>query len=143
MLTLAVLMPLLWLGWLVLIDWVPLFPLNDLRADNARQRLIAAAANYPVPLLIAGAIALHRTWSLAAALALCLLCLAGHLWSWWVPYLGFGTAAQREVYERDYRRTWKILPTTGRAVVIDVQHMVVGLGTLAMIATTLTVMLGG
>lgn len=141
MLTLAVLMPLLWLGWLVLIDWIPMFPLNDLRADNVRQRRIAAVANYPVPLLIAGAVALQRPWSSAVALALCLLCLAGHLWSWWLPYFGLGTASQRETYDREYRRTWKLLPTAGRAVVIDVQHMVVGIGALAMIATTLAAML--
>ncbi|WP_370938276.1 hypothetical protein [Amycolatopsis sp. cg13] len=44
----------LWLAWLVLTEWVPMFPLNDLAPGNLRPRL------------------------LAAALALCVLILAGH-----------------------------------------------------------------
>lgn len=40
-------------------------------------------------------------------------------------------------------RTWKLLPTHGHSVVIDVQHMVVGLLTLAMCGTTLAATLGG
>ena len=142
MTTIATLIPLVWLGWLVVIDWVPLFPLNDLRPDNVRDRRLAALVNYPVPLLIAGAVALHHTWSLIVAVALCGLCLAGHVWNWWLPYFGPATAAQRQAYQRDYHRTWKLLPTDGRAVVIDVQHMVVGIGAVAMAATSLAVMLG-
>jgi hypothetical protein len=139
----AVLVPLLWLGWLALIDWVPLFPLNDLRPDNRRDRRVAAAVNYPVPLLIAGGIALGQRWSAWAALVLCGLCLAGHVANWWLPYAGLSTAGQREAYARDYARTWKLLPERGRTVVIDVQHMVVGALTLLMCATTLAATLAG
>jgi hypothetical protein len=135
--TIAVLVPLLWLGWLALIDWVPLFPLNDLRADNVRERRVAALANYPVPVLIAAGVAVGQGWSLLAALALSALCVVGHVVSWWLPYFGLGTAGQRETYAREYARTWKVLPTAGHAVVIDVQHLVVGALTLAMLGTTL------
>jgi hypothetical protein len=143
MMTTALLAPVVWLGWLALIDWVPLAPLNDLRPDNRRERRIAAAVNYPVPVLITGGIAVGQDWSRTTALVLCGLCLAGHLANWWLPYLGLSTAGQREAYARDYARTWKVLPTRGRAVVIDVQHMVVGLLTLAMSATTLAATLAG
>lgn len=141
MTALAVVLPLIWLAWLALTEWVPMFPLNDLAAGNLRRRLLAAAINYPFPLLIAGGIALHRTWSLVAALTLCGLILAGHLANWWVPYFGLSSAAQRETYRQDYSRTWKILPTEGHGVVIDVQHLVVGLLSLAMTATTLAAMM--
>ncbi|WP_409181325.1 hypothetical protein F9C11_33305 [Amycolatopsis sp. VS8301801F10] len=133
----AVAVPLLWLAWLVLTEWVPMFPLNDLAPGNLRPRLLAAAINYPFPLLIAAGVALHRPWSSIAALALCALILAGHVASWWLPYFGISTAAQREVYARDYARTRKILPTAGHDVVPDVQHLVVGLLTLVMFGTTL------
>lgn len=129
--------PLLWLGWLVLTDWVPMFPLNDLRPDNRAARRTAALINYPVPLLIAAGTVLHRPWSTGVALALCGLTLAGHLASWWLPYLGLSTAGQRAAYRRDYARTVKLLPTAGHDVVIDVQHMVVGALTLLMTAGTL------
>lgn len=135
----AITLPLVWLAWLALTEWVPLAPLNDLSNGNLRPRLLAAAINYPFPLLIAGGVALGEPWSLITASALCGLILVGHVTSWWLPYLGVSSKAQREVYARDYANTLKILPTEGHAVVPDVQHMVVGLLTLAMLVTTLAV----
>ncbi|MGV9296367.1 hypothetical protein [Amycolatopsis sp. NPDC003676] len=35
----AVVVPVLWLAWLVLTEWVPMFPLNDLAPGNLRPRL--------------------------------------------------------------------------------------------------------
>jgi len=139
--TFAIVVPFVWLGWLVLTDWVPMFPLNDLSGANAKGRALAAAINYPFPLLIAGGLALHRPWSLAAATLLCVLVMAGHVRSWWLPYFGFATDEQRELYRREYGRTLKILPTEGRAVVVDVQHLVVGVLSLLMLAATIIVTL--
>ncbi|SDI97232.1 hypothetical protein [Nonomuraea jiangxiensis] len=133
----AMLAPLVWLGWLVLIDWVPMFPLNDLAAISAEDRALAALANYPIPLLIAGAVALDRTWTRITAIVLSTLCLAGHLMSWWIPYFGPATAAQRADYQKYYTETLRFLPTAGHDVVIDVQHTVVALLTLAMLAATI------
>ncbi|MEU1392130.1 MULTISPECIES: hypothetical protein [unclassified Nonomuraea] len=141
MIAVAVTVPLVWLAWLVVTDWVPMFPLNDLSGANVRGRALAAAINYPFPLLIAAGIGLHRTWSLIAATVLCVLVMAGHVRSWWLPYFGTATAEQRELYQREYSRTCKILPTAGHAVVIDVQHMVVGVLSLLMLATTIVVTL--
>ncbi|MEV0227888.1 hypothetical protein [Nonomuraea sp. NPDC050786] len=141
--TIALVVPFLWLAWLVVTEWVPMFPLNDLTGDNVRHRVLAAAINYPFPLLIAAGIALGRTWSLVTATALCALILIGHVTSWWLPYFGVSTAEQRATYRRDYARTLKLLPTEGHDVVIDVQHMVVGLLSLIMMATTLVVTLAG
>ncbi|RSN01817.1 hypothetical protein DMB42_37215 [Nonomuraea sp. WAC 01424] len=141
MTTVAITVPLVWLAWLAVVDWVPLFPLNDLHSGNAKGRLLAAAINYPFPLLIAGGVAVHRTWSLVAATALCVLVVAGHVRSWWLPYFGPATPEQRELYLREYSRTWKVLPTAGHGVVIDVQHMVVGVLSLLMLAATIVVTL--
>jgi uncharacterized membrane protein len=105
--------------------------------------VLAACVNYPFPLLIAAGVALHQTWSLIAATALCVLIVRGHVVSWWLPYFGGGTAAQRETYRREYSRTLKILPSEGHDVVIDVQHLVVGALSVLMLATTLIVTLGG
>ncbi|WP_426503845.1 hypothetical protein ACPPVO_40345 [Dactylosporangium sp. McL0621] len=133
---LGVAVPVVWLLWLVVTEWVPMYPLNDLRRDNFRDRVLAAFINYPFPLFIAAGVAVHRPWSLAVALALCALTVLGHVRSWWVPYFGRTTPEQRERYQREYGRTLKILPTEGHGVVIDVQHMVVGALTAAMLATT-------
>lgn len=139
----AIIVPLVWLGWLMLTEWVPMYPLNDITPGNLRHRLLAASINYPFPLLIAGGVALHQTWSLIAATVLCVLVLIGHVQSWWVPYFGTATPEQRETYVRDYSRTLKIIPTEGHDVVIDVQHLVVGVLSLAMFGTTLAATLAG
>ena len=52
-----------------------------------------------------------------------------------VPYFGCSSAAQREAYRREFARTRKLLPTEGHDVVIDVQHMVVGVITVVMVGT--------
>ncbi|GAA4974428.1 hypothetical protein HD597_009295 [Nonomuraea thailandensis] len=67
-----------------------------------------------------------------------MLILAGHVHNWWLPYLGPSSAAQRELYRREYARTLKILPAEGHGVVPDVQHMVVGALSLIMLVTTLS-----
>ncbi|MFD0888058.1 hypothetical protein ACFQ08_26260 [Streptosporangium algeriense] len=134
----AIVVPFVWLAWLILTEWVPMFPLNDLTPGNLRHRLIAASVNYPIPLLISGGVALHQTWSLVAATVVCCLIIVGHVQSWWLPYFGVSSAAQRELYRTDYARTLKVLPAEGRDVVIDVQHMVVGVLSVVMLATTLT-----
>ena len=135
--TVAIVIPFVWLAWLALTDWAPMFPLNDLSPGNVRTRLLAAAVNYPFPLAVAAGIALDHTWSLVAALVVCLLIMVGHVRSWWLPYFGVSSADQRELYRRDFTRTLKILPAEGHDVVIDVQHMVVGTLSLLMLGTTL------
>jgi hypothetical protein len=137
MITIAIIVPFVWLAWLILTEWLPMFPLNDLGSANVNQRVLAACINYPFPLLIAAGIAVQETWSLVAASAMCGLIMIGHLQNWWLPYFGISSAAQRELYRREYARTLKILPTEGRDVVIDVQHMVVGALSLLMLGTTL------
>ncbi|MGW4642019.1 hypothetical protein ACWEN6_26125 [Sphaerisporangium sp. NPDC004334] len=137
MTTFAIIVPLVWLAWLAVTEWVPMFPLNDLAPGNVGRRLAAAAINYPFPLLIAAGVALHQTWSLVTATLLCYVIMVGHLWNWWVPYFCAATPAQLETYQRDYTRTLKLLRTDGHDVVIDVQHMVVGALSLLMLATTL------
>jgi hypothetical protein len=133
----AIIVPLIWVGWLILTEWVPMFPLNDLEASTARERATTGALNYTVGLVIAGGILIGQTWSLVVAVVVSQLALAGHIASWWVPYFGISSQAQRDAYRREFTRTWKILPTEGHDVVIDVQHMVVGVITLVMVGTTL------
>ncbi|MGV9302020.1 hypothetical protein ACWDLG_01490 [Nonomuraea sp. NPDC003727] len=130
--TLALVTPLVLVAYLVVTEWVPMFPFNDLRSQTVKERLAMAAINYPIFIAIAVAVALNAG---TVALVLSVLTMIGHVTSWWLPYFGFSFAAQREAYQREYARTWKILPTEGRDVVIDVQHMVVGVLCLIMLVS--------
>lgn len=134
----AIFVPLLWVAWLVVTEWVPMFPLNDLESASVKDRAIAAMINYPVGLLVAAGVALHQPWSLIGAAVLSALTIVGNVVNWWLPYFGLiEFPAMRAAYRREYSRTLKIVPTEGHAVVPDVQHMIVGVLCVLMLVTTL------
>jgi hypothetical protein len=121
------------LAWLLITEWVPLPPLNDLEASPPSHRLRAALVNYSVLAVIAAGVATGTVIGAIVAVVLAGAWLLGHVASWWLPYLGLSTAGQRDAYRREYARTLKILPTAGHDVVVDVQHMVVGAITVPMV----------
>ncbi|AHH95446.1 hypothetical protein GCM10010174_59620 [Kutzneria viridogrisea] len=142
--TVAVVLALLWVGWLVLTEWVPMFPLNDLAVSDVGDRVRAALMNYPVGLAIAGGMALGQTWSTVLATVLSGLTIVGNAVCWWLPYFGLiRNEPMRRAYQREYSRTLKVLPTRGRAVVPDLQHVVVTVGCWALFGTCLTATLVG
>ncbi len=124
---------LLMLIWLLVTEWVPLAPLNDLAATSPAERLRVGAVNYSVLVVIAGGVITGTTVGAIVAQVLVVVWLVGHVLSWWLPYFGRSTEAQRAAYRREYSRTLKILPTDGHDVVVDVQHMVVGVLTVPMV----------
>lgn len=140
--TLALLFPSLMLGWLVLTEWVPLYPLNDLAASTPRERAQLAVVNYGTLIAMMVGIASGTQLGAIAAAGLAGLWVIGHIASWWLPYLGVSTADQRDAYQREYARTLKVLPTDGHAVVPDVQHMVVGLILVPMVTSIWMAALG-
>lgn len=124
--TFAVIAPLVLLAYLVVTEWVPMFPWNDLAAQPARRRALAAAINYPVMVLTSALFAVGTTVTTLVAAALCLTVVAGNINSWWFPYFtGRGSASMRRDWEREYGRTLKLLPTAGHVVTPDAQHVVV------------------
>ena len=66
----AAVAPLVWLGWLVLTDSVPMYPLNDLEHRDHHQRAVAAMTTYPAGLLISAGVLIGQGWSLATAVIL-------------------------------------------------------------------------
>ncbi|WP_214412187.1 hypothetical protein [Sphaerisporangium fuscum] len=109
--TLALVTPIVMVIYLAVTEWIPMFPFNDLEGQPVRERLGLAAINYPIFAAISVAVALGAD---VVALILTVLTVIGHVISWWLPYFGFSFAAQRAAYQREYSRTWKILPTEGR-----------------------------
>ncbi|GAA1659474.1 hypothetical protein GCM10009765_06040 [Fodinicola feengrottensis] len=128
--------PLVMLAFLIVTEWVPMFPFNDLAAQPVRRRLFAAAINYPVMALIAVLFAVDVTVSTLIATVLCFTVVAGNINSWWFPYFtGRGNADMRRNWEREYGRTLKLLPTDGHVVTPDAQHLVVTAIAWAMLIT--------
>ena len=123
------------LAWLLVTEWIPLPPLNDLEASTPTHRLQAGLVNYTVLAVIAGGVISGRPLGAVVAVVLAAIWLLGHIVAWWLPYLGLSTASQREAYRREYARTLKVLPAAGHDVVVDVQHMIVGAITLPMVVS--------
>jgi hypothetical protein len=134
---LGVITPLVWLGWLVLTDWVPMYPLNDLEHRDRHQRAVGAMTTYPAGLLVSAGVLIGQSWSLATAVIIAGSVVVGHLAGWWLPYAGVSVGPQRDVYREEYSRTVSVLPRTGHDVVVDVQHMVTGVLGLVMLGTSL------
>jgi hypothetical protein len=132
----ALVAPLVWVGWQVLTDWVAMPPLNDLPSRDRRQRVVSAATTYPIGLLVAAGVLVDETWSLVVALVLAASVVVGHLAGWWLPYAGISVRPQRTIYRREYAHTLRVLPDAGHAVVVDVQHMVTGVLGVVMLVTT-------
>ena len=133
----AAVVPLVWLGWLVLTDWVPMYPLNDLEHRDHHQRAVAAMTTYPAGLLISAGVLIGQGWSLATAVIVAGSVVVGHVAGWWLPYGGVSVGPQRDVYREEYSRTVSVLPRAGHEVVVDVQHMVTGILGLVMLGTSL------
>ncbi len=133
----AAVAPLVWLGWLVLTDWVPMYPLNDLERRDHRQRAVGAVTTYPAGLLVSAGVLIGQSWSLATAVILAGAIVVGHVAGWWLPYAGVSVGPQRDVYREEYSRTVSVLPKAGHDVVVDVQHMVTGVLGLVMLGTSL------
>jgi hypothetical protein len=137
----AVTATVVWLGWLVLTEWVPMYPLNDLRASSRATRARRALLTYPAGLLIIIGIVLDQTWSLVMALVLAIGVVVGHVVYWWMPYLGVAVEPQVEIYQREFLRTVKAVPAEGHLVAVDVQHVVAGVLAVAVLGTTLLALL--
>jgi hypothetical protein len=133
----AAVTPLVWLGWLVLTDWVPMYPVNDLERRDHRQRVVGALTTYPAGLLVSAGVVIGQSWSLVTAVIIAGSVVVGHVAGWWLPYAGVGVGPQRTLYREEYSRTVSVLPKAGHDVVVDVQHMVTGVLGLAMLVTSL------
>lgn len=137
----AVTATVVWLGWLVLTEWVPMYPLNDLRASSRATRARRALLTYPAGLLIIIGIVLNQTWSLVMALVLAIGVVVGHVVYWWMPYIGVAVQPQVEIYQREFSRTVTAVPAEGHLVAVDAQHLVAGVLAVAVLGTTLLALL--
>jgi hypothetical protein len=137
----ALIATLVWLGWLVLTDWVSMYPLNDLESSSVVVRARRALATYPTGLLIVAGLLLDETWSLVVALLLAVGLVVGHVTYWWMPYLGVAVRPQVEIYRREFSRTVQAVPTQGHLVGVDVQHLVAGVLAVIVLGATVLALL--
>jgi hypothetical protein len=134
--TAAMISPLVFLAYQLLIDFVPMFPWNDTSTRTIKHRLLEVVFNYTPLLLIAyGFSQTNRTGWLIASIGATLY-FFGHLNAWWKPYFFGASAKEMEEYKTHFSRTWKFLPARGTNPIPDAEHVVIGIICIAMVAST-------
>ena len=102
----AVATPLVLTIYLLITDYVNLYPLNDVKKHTPHIRKIESL-NYFVPAIAAG-----FSWigNLIVPFIAATLFLIGNIYSWWIPYF-FGCSEKRKQhYKEAFGNTIKILP---------------------------------
>lgn len=124
---LAVLGPVLLLGFRLLADFVPMYPLNDLTKKTGKSRIRDLTLHYVPLTAIAMALLSDSGFIRPLGLLLAIGYLAGHVWVWWIPYAAGSPEALKEKRERPYLRTHRILPQVGDHLVPDTAHVIAAL----------------
>ena len=128
-------------GYYQLIEWVDLFPWNDVRRGNGQATLDLVVAGIMLGLIL---VTLRRVWwAMGIAAALYGLWLYLQIQSWWLPYLQGASPGWKRVYGRFFGETVKFLPTVGDHLAPDACHIVLQLLIVSALVTTGLAVLSG
>ncbi len=108
---LAAILPLLLIGYQLFIDWIDVFPWNDIGTKTFRERTLETALNYAPLLLISFAFFHPSPMGILLGMLGSYLYLFGHLNAWWRPYFFGASAKEQQEYTRLFQRTYKVLPS--------------------------------
>ena len=122
----AVTTPLALAVYLFTINWLDLFPINNVRKVPVQQKLLLSLTHYPLLFFISGAFLIGIHVLMVSAFVI-IIVFYGVLYivSWWVPYLfNLSSNLQRE-YEQKFVGTITI-PLLGKRLLPDVERMIAG-----------------
>lgn len=109
-------------GYLQLVEWVDMFPWNNIRNGNGQEMLDIAMG---ITTLILATL-LWRGWRAAALVSA--LAIAFWAWlqiqSWWIPYFQGATQGWERHYEHWFGETVSWLPRSDRHLPPDANHLV-------------------
>jgi len=122
-----VLIPILFVIYLIIIDFVPLPPFNDVTRHTFNDRIMEFI-NY----FIFSSVGLYSWFELPGyvwvSLVVTTLLIGGYVFAWWIPYFkGHYSDYTRQEYEYSFSKTLKILPPIKDHPIPDLEHMFVGL----------------
>ncbi|NOV03639.1 hypothetical protein [Paenibacillus planticolens] len=123
---LSFILPLLFLLYQVIIDFMNLFPFNDVQARDKKLRKFEVFGNYPPLIIIAIFFYNEGVWAWIGY-SMTMIIMVMHLFSWWIPYFtGYPTSVRKD-YEKYFKRTYKFLPPIKDHIVPDAEHVGVGI----------------
>ena len=123
------------LAYLEVIEWVDMFPWNDVRRGNGQEGLDIALGL----LMVSTIVSTYRRWRIGMVCAV----LVYAAWSWlqiatfWTAYIGGASPQWQRIYAANFAQTVRWLPRWGTHLPPDASHFVlqVLLG-IALITTT-------
>ncbi|MBA2392800.1 MAG: hypothetical protein H0V70_08640 [Ktedonobacteraceae bacterium] len=123
----AVTTPLALAVYLFIINWIDLFPWNNVRAVSVRRKLLLSLTNYPLLCFIAWAFLLGiHVLMVGAFVMMSIFYGIFYIVSWWIPYFYGLSERQQQEYERKSAGTVTILPRIGKRPVPNVERMIAG-----------------
>ena len=117
-----------------IIEWVNLFPWNDIRRGNGQATLDLIVAAVLGIFIVATWRRLR--WVMAVGVGLYGLWAWLQIDSWWVPYLRAASPAWKRTYDRFFGETIKCLPSDGIHLPPDACHVMLQLLILAALSTS-------
>jgi len=114
---------LVFLAYQILIDFVNIFPFNDIASRDKRLRKFEVLGNYPPLLIIAFCFFYDSTVSVWIGFILTGIIFVMHLFAWWIPYFFGIPKSVKKDYDKYFTRTLKCLPKIK-------DHLIQGHGTL-------------
>jgi hypothetical protein len=110
------------LVYLQVVEWVNLFPWNDVRNGNGQAGLDIAIGGMMLMVILFTARRVRFMMALGTAFYALWLWL--QIVSWWVPYFKGADAQWESVYQRFFAHTAKLLTAAGNHLPPDASHLV-------------------
>ncbi|MCI0355592.1 MAG: hypothetical protein L0099_11225 [Acidobacteria bacterium] len=126
--------------YLQVIEWVDLFPWNNVRGGNGQEAFDVSMAVVQSGLVVAAWKGMRP--SLAVGAALYSVWLVLQIRAWWLPYFWGATEQRMQHYTRWFGETYKFLPPIGDHPIPDAAHVVLQLLIVAALAACLVNMRG-
>lgn len=117
-----------------LIEWVSLFPWNDIRRGNGQETLDIVVSGVMLGLIVVTFFRLR--WAIVVAALLYGYWLWLQVESWWLPYIQGASPEWQQIYQTNFGATVKFLPTVGNHLAPDACHVVLQVLVLSALVTT-------
>ena len=116
--------------YILITEWVNLFPWNDVSASTASQKLSGSLVNATFFALLIIAFLFDMLWLRLLAVGFLVAWLGIHFAWWWVPYFWGTSEAHLEQYARLFARTYTFLPARGANPIPTAQYVTMQILTL-------------
>ncbi len=132
----ATIAPLTLVFYFFIVDWINLFPWNNVSAMTLQEKLLNSLANSMPLLFVSVAFLKHDRELMLGALVIVLLYVILHIISRWIPYFFGASEEQCQEHQRMFGKTITILPPIKNNPIPNVGHMIAGIYILILLVST-------